>query len=291
MITMTIHSQTWFDNLKQRAATFKQSVPVVMTDEARLYALEMADQTPPTNPTKLKGKDGKKLSNMTVGTNSARRDVLRAMTPASPDWPDSPLSQVLARSPRLRKYILEGDVEKFTKFIKHLGKFSNWRVETFSPDLHLKAKGSRGRVHTTKRIFIIGAQQLAAYWKYLSKTLNHVGRLKAGWLPAIEKLGGKITERWITRHRAGANGRIEMQLEGSLPRIEIANSALGVGQLEQRANWVFMRRAKAIKNRMRQALKNLAAIGRGGNLMILKNPDAINPMDAARAAIYNSDDH
>jgi hypothetical protein len=290
VITAEIHSDKWTRAVQARAARFKIDVRDVMKDEARLYSVQMLRLTPPTNPTRLKGKDGKKLSDNVVGTNAARRDVLRSMTPADPDWPDSGLAKFFLRSPRLRRYVENGDIEKFSKVIKNLGKFAGWRVETFSSSLHLNARGSRGRVTSTKRVFIIGNAQISAFWKYMTETLAHVGRLKAGWLPAIEKLGGRVTSKWITRHRMGARGRCEAYLDGNHPRIVVVNGAMGVGQLHKLAQDTFRIRAVAITRRMKRTLQNLAGIGRGGSILMLENPNPkASALDQARDAVYSAD--
>jgi hypothetical protein len=66
MITTTIHSDRWFANVRMRAERFKLNIGSVMKEEALRYAMQMVSLTPPTNPTRATGADGKKLSNEVV---------------------------------------------------------------------------------------------------------------------------------------------------------------------------------------------------------------------------------
>ena len=256
MITVSVQSDKWFDAVQAKANQLKLTVEEVNKDEARLFVGTMINLTPPTRGRGPAGTANPKMKVQAVGEASAKRDVLKSMTPADPDWQDG---YKFLRNKRIRDVVLKGDVKAFTAILQNMGKFRNWRVETFSPQLHQRAQNSRGQVRRTQKIFIIGAGQLAEYWLYLRKVLSHVGRLKAGWLPAFFALGGRRVPAFVSRHKDGARGTIRFERQDTWnPKITVTNSAMGVGQLEGIVNNTFRARVEAIKRRMKLVARAFA---------------------------------
>jgi hypothetical protein len=257
--TLTFKSDAWIHQVNERARILGVSVPQVLRSESRLWAGQIMRLTPPVNAAGMTGGDGKKLKPKTVGERAVRRDILRAMTPADPDWPEAP--KFLQR-PSIRKLVLAGDVAGFLKVIGRFKEFKNWKVVPFSPAVHRAAQGSRGRVSSNKKQFIIGAGQLADFWKYLVRTVNHVGRMKAGFAVSFIALGGSRVPHFIRRHLGGARGSIRFELSTTArhPYVEITNFAKGVGsaKMGELVRSTFKARVNAMQRRTRLLLKFMA---------------------------------
>lgn len=243
------------------ARELKVSVPVVLKDEARRWLQQAIRLTPPTRgrlPGGEKHTDrAKSKTALATGENAVRGDVIRAMTPADPDWAHG---FDFFKKPAMRKLILSGNKEGFMRVISRIPAFKNWRVENFSPQLHQRARGSRGHVRTAKKIFIIGNSQLTEFWRYLTRQVSHVGRLKAGFAVSLLELGGKGVPAFVRRHIAGARGRMTQNLSPQTPHpfIEVTNFAIGTGNAD------MQRLALQITKARNQAMKRRMALLRDG---------------------------
>lgn len=73
--------------------------------------------------------------------------------------------------------------------------------------------------------------------KALAKRLiQRIGRLKAGWMVGWQECGspGATVPQWIAKHRTGARGRCDMQLDiPNAPSVIITNSARGVSEIKR----------------------------------------------------------
>lgn len=257
MITTTINSDRWFQKVQAKARQLNLTTGEVLTDEARMFTGTLINLTPPTRGSGPGGTVAEpRLRAQTVGEAAVQRDILRAHTPVDLEWPDAPL---IFRQPRVREVILQGNYGAFVAILKNMGNWANWRVGMFDRGQHNRSKRSRGRVLRSQRVFVFGESQIPDYWNYMQKIVERVGRLKAGWLPAFYALGGKRVAAFVSRHRRGARGRVQITgITTSNPRIEVANSAMGVGQLERLVNGTFRARTQAIKRRMRLLASNFA---------------------------------
>jgi hypothetical protein len=86
----------------------------------------------------------------------------------------------------------------------------------------------------------------------IAKKVRAVGRLKAGWLVAVNRGAVTMTgaiPQWISRHATGARGRFVNGLALPSPRFEVANSAKGIGApfLRYAINSACKIRAKAMQ--------------------------------------------
>jgi hypothetical protein len=262
--TISLHYEPWIVNLNALARVKRQSVAVTVRDESRLWLQQAMRLAPPTRGRLPGGGKHTKRSTtkdqLATGEKAVRRDIVRAATPADPDWPDA---LDLFRAPWMRKIILSGNKEKFTKAIAAIGKLKNWRVETWSESLHQRARGSRGRVHSTKRVFIIGAGQLESYWRYMTRTISHVGRLKAGFAACLVRLGfNRGLPPFVRRHLNGARGEATFDLNDGTrhPFVQARIWAKGVADahMVRIARDTFKARSEAMKRRMHLIEKNFA---------------------------------
>lgn len=279
MITTTIKSENWIVQCNAIANALKKDPAVVVQDESRNWTAQMIRFTPPTKGSApAGGKPNPKLKPQALGEKAVKRDVLRSMSPADPEWEGAP--EFVKNNPRIKQVVLSGDKIAFAAILKKIGNgWERWRVADFSESLHLNAKGSRGRVHSTKRVFIIGTNDIANFWNYLTRTMSHVGRLKAPFAKAFLALGGKGVSPFVRRHLAEAAGTISIQLEGTQPTITITNGALGVGELTRLANETFRARAEAMKRRCKLILSGYSKDVRDGIIVTRKarGQNAENP--------------
>lgn len=100
-------------------------------------------------------------------------------------------------------------------------------------------------------IFFTQREHLTAYFKH---TAAKVGRLKAGWAPAIAKLGGNVPA-WVKRHIGGARGYVQLDLAAKdHPSITIENHAAGSGKLAHHVSGAMQVRIKSMMKDIRVKL-------------------------------------
>lgn len=130
---------------------------------------------------------------------------------------------------RANDMIRNRDYAGMNAMLQKMGKgLSKYHVAPFSPALFTAApRGPNGGVKSQK-VFVFDSAQ----WKrQLAEVQSHVGRLKAGWLPAYHANGGGAVASWIERHANGARGSYTPPDMKSDRQFAIAtNFALGVGR-------------------------------------------------------------
>lgn len=269
--TLQIKSDKWIIQVNERSRLLKTSVPAVVKSEAGLWVKQVIKLTPPTSRIS-NGEDGY-LKPKAVGEKAVRRDILRSVVPVDPYWPDAPKFMRNTRIRALLTGTARGKKRKalnkaaFEAILKKIGekggKYGKWKVvDSFTPQLHTSQKNGRGRVGSTKRIFLLGASEVRKYWRYMKKTIRHVGRLKAGFAPAYFALGGKSLQAGVRRHLSGARGgvRLDIRDESTKPFVEVTNFAQGAGnpRVVSICRNAFNVRAEAMKRRTHLIAKGFA---------------------------------
>jgi hypothetical protein len=199
----------------------------IVADESRKLAKQIVGFTPPKS--------------LAQGRKAVARDIQRAATP----FDASKFTQPKMRE-RIDALAKDGNYDALNAILKNIkGNMAKWRVAPFHPDLHRKARVSRGRVLSTKKIFVTQARALAAYIK---KMQDRVGLRKSGWLPALLALGGKAPA-WVARHLGHAPGTARVTLVGTNPGVTISSHAAGVGDDRRMIANAVNVRAKAMARR------------------------------------------
>jgi hypothetical protein len=120
----------------------------------------------------------------------------------------------------------------------------------------------------TVKLGMRGKQKVRVWQKILAKkaTVNklikriqsHLGRQKAGWLPAWRKCGapGAVVPQWITRHEQGVRGRAELRMTGEEFSVTFYNSAVGIVKSQKLV-------ASALKIRVTAMVKDIGLYVRG----------------------------
>jgi hypothetical protein len=97
-----------------------------------------------------------------------------------------------------------------------------------------------------------------------TKIKGHVGRLKAGWLAAWDRVkptGGNMPPNWVWKHKSGAKGYfIDGLTSKDFPTFTIANTALGVTNKKNNVGWIV---TNALNIRGKAMAKNLTLFMRG----------------------------
>jgi len=147
------------------------------------------------------------------------RHVIRITPPFQADGkPDSPHSAA-----KVRGYMaIERDLAKIFSPVRIKGK----RKERISGAQmvgihlsHLKGKrpGKAVRRDRPEPYFV----DRRKYMTLLNKLRSHVGRLAAGWMPAVAATGATGTPGWVSRH--GGRGDARLNLDGSEMFFEATN--------------------------------------------------------------------
>lgn len=217
----------------------------IITDEARRYIKQVLKFTPPKSQAQ--------------GRAAVSRDIARAATPITANY---------FRNPKLRERFREmtevesRSNEEIEQFLRNAG-WKKAKVRTFTPELHKSARDRRGRVQSSKNVFIL---EFERWKKYVRVVQSFVGNMKSGWVPAYTSLGGKVPS-WIKRHTTGRisqTGFVVNALHGERPSITIGNVARGVGGIRHLASQALQARKQAISRRIRLILSGYSKdIGQG----------------------------
>lgn len=259
---------------KQLAALLKLAPQLgqdLLTPQLRLLLEKIIKFTPPN-----KGYQQGRLA--------VKRDIRRAVKPLLikaettflyDEWLNGTIGdrQVMStsagyRNKALGQAIAARDYEVINIILKRSAK-TNPKLRSlgaapWSPELHRKRRGSRGRVKSNSRgaTFIVGAKDQKALKKYTTAKLKNVGLARAGWLAGLHLVGGKAP-RWVERHRSkpGLSAVRDLRRHGSRPYIEVSNSspyARYSGEARRIVLNAMQSRSAAMRTHLRRLLKEHA---------------------------------
>jgi hypothetical protein len=206
----------------------------VVKQQTRLLAEELMHATPPFP----KGTDGTSKAGQEAGMNAVRRDLTRAVTPASAifssDFKDKSLEKIVQRK----------NYDKLNAMLPHLPGLSHWTAVPFTEDLHTSQKRYAGKAREMFRMTMDERK-----WKqYLAKLQGRVGYVKSGWGYIVQQLGGNVPA-WISKHFGYTPGKMIQNLDDTKPSIKIDNTV--PMSCVSKYNFAF-------KKRTREMLENLA---------------------------------
>lgn len=250
--TISIDTRRWNELALSLSVALKKDAGEVLRDESRLFLKQCISFTPPRNK--------KQGENAIAGDLFGRSQFQKGQ-----------------RSPGIFSKIPEAKRHFYTESdsvivwadggrIVAVGDANLYRpgatMETMRSH-HYKNKTKRGRVSQagawTKNIgrwkarTLMFVQEQTAN-QYLKSLFNRVGRLKAGWLPAFTRLGGKA-KAWIQRHQSGARGYIvDNSSNPTAPYIDMENHAAGVGETKRIVNNALRARQSAMARRLKLIL-------------------------------------
>lgn len=211
----------------------------IVEQECRLLMKEIIGFTPPKN-----AKQGK---------DAIRRDITRTMRPFQP-------LELFDRRPdmaqRLENMKKNRDVKGVRDFLaEQQNQWARWRVEPFSPRLHRMNRGSRGRVQSTKRVFVLEQHEWEQYVAMMEK---RAGRFKASWADAYTAHLGKVAP-WIERHLPSPKSIYFNGLSTrNLPHITFGSSAKDAKQLQHIIKTALWERRQKMERRIKLILSGYA---------------------------------
>lgn len=147
------------------------------------------------------------------GRAAVARDIGRTMLALDPQK---------YRDPKIRAILLSGDIGAIQAILPKLGKdFEGLFVALFRPELHTSRRNRYGHVSASNKPNVIPQPDLVK--QYLKTVQDRVGMLKAGYLPAAERLGVTMPN-WVKKHGARFGGiEIEVGSPGTRTSITITN--------------------------------------------------------------------
>jgi hypothetical protein len=235
----------------------RKEMPLIIKDETRLLLKQAIAFTPPVRSKKTDenpGVSARKAGEAAIAADlfSKRGRGLRGI--------------FLILQPYQMN--LEGSANSVRLFAKKDGQVYGVERQDYRPnatisemkEVHNRARvGSRGRpsksgaytrdVGRWKFIqrMAIGPKSAERYLKYVH---SHVGRMKAGWLPAYAKVGGEVPS-WIDRHYSGATGfAFDMTHQPDKPFIRFGNVSKGIGYVSHAFRGALAVRAKSLKKKL-----------------------------------------
>lgn len=124
------------------------------------------------------------------GRRIVKRDIERAVQPIKPDtFKDKAVSKMVRKK----------DYEGLHDFAQRVSS-GRWDIVPFTPELHLQARNSRGRVRSGQGLL---TPDTVALREYVKKEQEHSGMAKGGWAKGLQALGASIPS-WIAQWlRAG----------------------------------------------------------------------------------------
>lgn len=195
---------------------FKKEASRTMVEHGRLLVKDLIKWTPPQK--------GKK-----EGERAVERDLRNAVTPYSDKSITDP-----KLSKRMKEIVNRNDIMAGEAIFENIPGMKKWKIVPFSPTLHesVRVHGNRLRVSKSKNIMTFELN----LWKSYFKTIKErVGRLKASWLPAAEKLSISVAD-WIQRHTDYGHSVTTCNLVlGESPRMVIWNGSKAGGYLRHAA--------------------------------------------------------
>lgn len=144
---------------------------LIMRKQMRLLLDRMVKLTPPESKAE--------------GRRIVKRDIERAVQPIKPSTFNDKTVQKMVRNK---------DYAGLDEFAQRASN-GKWDIVPFTPDVHLRARNSRGRVPSGKGLL---TPDTVALREYIKKEQEHVGMAKGGWAEGQIELGGSAPS-WVTR--------------------------------------------------------------------------------------------
>lgn len=245
--TISIAVDVW----EKRAAQYWEKVGINIRqglyEEWPMLIRKVMDFTPP-----FKTKGGRGQSDLSIGRAAVASDIMKVMRPFDP---------AEIRSPAMKKIVDDKNVAAFNIVAdRSKGSFMKGaRAVAFSPEIHLRARNTRGRVMGRDRNQVVLGTDAALLKNYIVQVQAQVGYAKSGWLKALLLVGGEAPS-FVTRHGTGGGDVIDdhaNELEPSITAINRTPWAVRKDEGERIMADAYASRAVAIIAKMR-TLERLA---------------------------------
>jgi hypothetical protein len=234
----------------------KKSVADVVKQQARLFAKDMCDYTPPfsgKDPAVSKGGEGG-FGNKArdKGRAAVNRDVRKVFAPLAQApaasvaasgnlvifsaWMQAKLKLPEPHQPeyifkifKTHGFISQGDFEHFKQVEARQGtpkaKFMLGTTEGSVQSLHEHVRGSPSyKIKDSDKRAITYVDNWRVVEKYIKKVQYRVGRLKSGWYFAGSKLGKMPTAAWIAGQKQDTMVYDDSRLNGADPVIKLGST-------------------------------------------------------------------
>jgi len=177
----------------------------VMKQVMRMWVNDMLKLTAPYSTQQLVGmgvveEGGDSASARLVGKRAVERDLRKLFMPIDDEsndakrwWTDAK-GQLWFKTIDGAVFRVDPETLRFLKGSVAQSEMAAW---------HKQYRGADGRVKRSRRTLFVRANQ---FKKYLRSEQAAVGRLKAGWVPAIRAFGGKTPPAWISANPRGTAG-------------------------------------------------------------------------------------
>jgi hypothetical protein len=180
------------------------SVEKLITDQSRLLTRDALRMTPPFGPNSIT--ESFQVQRR-IGQAAVRRDIARVFKPISSfSLVASPKNPKLAKA--IQKAVRRKDVAGLQIILQRIGPQVKVLLQP-DPALHASARGHRGRVRKGHQPALI--LDVRALKRYQAEKESHVGKTKAGWLPAAEALRVGGIPQWIKAHSGATAGLVRIE--------------------------------------------------------------------------------
>lgn len=217
----------------------------------KLFGVRLMNLTPPfaNGVIPTGGAMGTRLADRKQGLESAKRDILRTMTPPSVLFKDG------YKNKQLEQWVKKKQNHKIQAYFKNLknSELNNWTVVPFDKKWHInrRERGSRYRP-TLQRKFVNDENKLK---QYIREKQKWVGHMKAGWGHTILKFGGRLGG-WIANLVPTSQGYAEV-LEDSADSysVEIGNRTRTTARMVSNFNIALRMETNTMRRQLEDYLK------------------------------------
>lgn len=222
----------------------KKEANRTMVQHARLLARDLVKWTPPQG-----GKS--------EGERAVERDINNAVALFNhKDTGDKELRK------RLKDIETQRDYKALNAIFKNVPYFNNKKAVPFSPELHTSKRIHGNRLRVKESNFLtMDKEELKAYKQYVK---DKVGKLKASWMPMLEKLNVSVAS-WVSRHSAYGNSVTKCNIKlGDSPSIVVWNGSRPISYLKHAADTALAGRAASMARDLAYKIKHMKnKIGQG----------------------------
>ncbi len=182
-----------------------------------------------TPPTLGKGKTSTWAAQKEAGQRAVARDIRKIFfshTEFVATMSKHPLCQ---QHPKLlallSSYFAAGDYQKLNTVLKKMGSRLTV-IQSASRDLHFSQRNYQGRVNKpSRRYFVLSLGSIKSYVSLIQKD---VGKLKAGFMAAVNALGVKDIPKWVSVHSTPGTCDDQRRAKGT-PYVAVQNLSPNTG--------------------------------------------------------------
>lgn len=238
--------------MQRKAIMLNKSLSSVVKEQSKLAVFEVIKMTPPTSDRPIREPFSTQRKK---GNDAIERDVRKLFQPIT----DLLIFQTTDKrlQKELKDHVRQRDASWLQNILRHLDVLpAGGRVLVeASPEIHRRARDSRGRIRRTRPIFVIDARSIDRLIKHEQ---SQVGTGKAGWATGAKRLGVKGIPQWILKHNAP--GTMKDDTKGATPSITITNDVPHIqaaGRAKRVVEQVLANRVRAMKAQVEAVLKKL----------------------------------